>query len=66
MFSNPLTSNVSPIILSSAKQPFGQIEITLRNLDDGRKIVVQRSIMTNAVQEKNKKLKRVERKNVIL
>ncbi len=66
MFSNPLISKVIPIILRRAKQPFGQIEMTLRNFEAERKIVTQRKRITAAVQKKNKKLKRPERKYFIL
>ena len=66
IFSNPLISKVIPIILRRAKQPFGQIEMTLRNFEAERKIVTQRKRITATVQKKNKKLKRPERKYFIL
>ena len=49
-----------------AKQPFGQIEMTLRNFEVDRGIATQRKKITTEVQKKNKKLKRPERKYFIL
>ena len=66
MLSNPLISKVIPIILRRAKQPFGQIEMTLRNFEAERGIATQRKRITTQVQKKNKKLKRPERKYIIL
>ena len=54
------------MILRRAKQPFGQIDITLRNLEAERGIVVHRRSTTKAVQKKNKKLNSPDRKYFIL
>ena len=66
MLFNPLISKVTPMILRRAKQPFGQIDITLRNFEAERGIVVHRRSTTKAVQKKNKKLNSPDRKYFIL
>ena len=50
------------MILRRAKQPFGQIEITLRKFEGERGIATQRKRTTIAVQKKNSKLNNPERK----
>ena len=66
MLSNPLISKVIPIILRRKKQPFGHIEMMLRKFEGESGIAIQRKRITTAVQTKNKKLKRLERKYFIL
>ena len=66
MLFNPLISKVTPIILRRAKQPFGQIDITLRNAGGERGMAVHKRSTTIAVQKKNKKLNSPERKYFIL
>ena len=54
------------MILRRAKQPFGQIDITLRNAGGERGMAVHNRSTTIDVQKKNKKLNSPERKYFIL